>query len=193
MNSNDLRFVKTEENLKKALLRLIEEKRIEDLSIKELCIEAKCSRNAFYQHYQTKYNLFEAIIQDLLEVVSKSSEPIRIDQSAMGEREIQIYTYKLIKTLYARKKELISLLRGNEMFAVFLSNSLYQSYLNHYGKVTDKEITDELRLATKYLCCGITGFVEQWLSEDRIGLEEAQRQLDICTRDNFRKLRDFLI
>ncbi len=193
MNSNDLRFIKTEENLKKSMLRLIENKSIEDISIKELCIEAKCSRNAFYQHYETKFDLYEAILNDILDVISKSSEPILMDQSAMGEKEIQKYTYKLIKTLYSRKKELTSLLKGNEMFIVFLGNSLYQSFMHHYTIVTKQEITDQIRLATRYFCLGITGFVGQWLSEDKIGLEEAQHQLDICTRDNFRKVRDLLI
>lgn len=111
----------------------------------------------------------------------------------MGEREIQKYTYKLIETLYSRKKELSSLLRGNEMFIVFLGNSLYQSYMQHYSEVSDNEITDQLRLATKYFCFGITGFIEYWFSESSIGLEEAQQQLDLCTRDNFRKARDLLI
>ncbi len=193
MNNKDLRFVKTEENLKKTLLRLIENKRIEDITIKELCMEAKCSRNAFYQHYETKMDLYEAILGDLFDVINKSSEPIMLDQSAMGEKEIRKYTYKLIKTLYARKKELSSLLRGNEMFTVCLGSFLYQSYMHHYTTVTEKEITDNLRLATKYLCFGITGFVEHWLSEDNISLEEAQRQFDLCTRDNFRKIRDQLI
>ncbi len=193
MNSNDLRFIKTEENLKKALLSLMEKQQIEEISIKALCMEAKCSRNAFYQHYESKFNLYEAIMSDFLDVISQSSEPILIDQSAMGEEEIRKYTYKLLKTLYACRKELISLLRGNEMFIVFLGNSLYQSFMNHYKKVSDNEITDQMRLATKYLSFGIAGFVEQWLSENKIEIEEAQYQLDLCTRDNFRKLRDMLI
>ncbi len=193
MNSKDLRYIKTEENLKKALIRLMENQQVDHISVKALCMEAKCSRNAFYQHYETKFDLYEAILNDIIYVVSESSAPILLDQSAMGEKEIQKYTYKLIKTLYTCKKELTSLLKGNKMFIVFLGNALYQSYLHHYAEVTDKDVTDQIRLKTKYICFGITGFVEQWLSEDRIGLDEAQRQLDICTRDNYRKVRDLLI
>ena len=194
MNSNDLRFIKTEENLKKALLCLLEHHGIEDVSITALCREAKCSRNAFYQHYETKYDLYDAILKGILETLKKSAWPLRMDQRTMGEKEIQEFTYRLLSILHDRKNDLLSLIHENDLFVVFLSNSLYEAFLQNYSLVTDpQKITERGRLLTRYFCSGITGFIVQWLLEGKQDLEEAQRQLDTCTRDNLRKMRDLLI
>ena len=194
LNQNDLRYVKTEKAIKLALLRLLEKQPIEAISIKALCGEAQCSRNAFYQHYDSKFTLCGEILKDILQTIDESTSPIMRNQSLMGDQEIQSYSFKLLKTIDTHKGELAFLLSRDESFLVFLSKSLYQSLLQHYRNVTDAErITEEVKLVTKYYCCGIAGFIEKWLKDDEISLEEAQRLLDACTRDTLRHLRDLLI
>ena len=79
-------------------------------------------------------------------------------------------------------------MHGNEMFLIFLSQSLYQAFQKHYQFVTDNRIIPRRgELITMYFCCGIAGLTEQWLKDNSI------TTLDICMRDNLRKMRDILI
>ena len=135
MNCNDLRFIKTEENLKRSLLYLLENKRLEDISVKEICQEAKCSRNAFYQHFQTRENLYHAILSDIFATIEESTRPIDLDQRLMNDQKIKAYTFKLLKIIDEHRSEFKSLRNGNDLFLTLLSNSLYNAYLKHYSYV----------------------------------------------------------
>lgn len=193
MNCNDLRYIKTEENLKKSLLHMLESSRLEDISIKAICQEARCSRNAFYQHYQTKEGLYNAILCDFITTVEESTQPIEQDQKTMDDQKIKAYTYKLLKIIDGHRSAFKSLRNGNDLFLTILSNALYHAYLKHYSDVANgKKITYQGELITRYFCCGIAGFIEQWLTADMISLETAQHNLDLCSHDNFKKMRDLL-
>jgi len=194
MNSNDLRYIKTEKNLKKTLLHMLESQRLEDISIKSICLKAECSRNAFYKHYPTKEDLYNAIINDIITVIEESSQPIDCVQKYIAEHRIKTFTYKLLKVIDEHRAEFLSLKNGNDTFLIFLSDSLYRAFIQHYSFVTDnKPLSKKGELITKYFCCGIAGFIEEWLNESSISLEVAQKNLDECTRDNFKKMRDLLI
>ncbi len=194
MNCNDLRYIKTEENLKNTLLHMLETHKLEEISIKAICIEAKCSRNAFYQHYQTKEDLYNTIMKAIFHVVEESSQPIDCNQNSMDEQKIKAYTYRLLKIIDAHRSEFLSLKNGNDNFLIFLSDSLYCSFLQHYSLVTgNKQISRQGEFMTKYFCCGIAGFIDQWLKESNISLDTAQQNLDECTRDNFIKMKDILL
>lgn len=54
MNKNDVRYRKTEDKLRSALVSLLKHENIESISVRDICEKAGCSRNAFYLHYETK-------------------------------------------------------------------------------------------------------------------------------------------
>lgn len=76
MNSNklDLRVRKTREALKSSFIELIKHVPIEKLTINEICIVAKVNRITFYNHYHDKYDLFNSIISDKIDIVKSKLE-----------------------------------------------------------------------------------------------------------------------
>ncbi|MFS0780560.1 TetR/AcrR family transcriptional regulator [Bacillus sp. 1P06AnD] len=66
MKKQDPRVIKTKTGLKQALLKLIQQKNIEELSVKEICDEAKVTRPTFYLHFEDKEKLVEAVSDELL-------------------------------------------------------------------------------------------------------------------------------
>lgn len=64
---NDLRVIKTKENLQNALLYLLEEKDLEKISISELCKEARVNRGTFYLHFDSVEDLFSLYFQEITE------------------------------------------------------------------------------------------------------------------------------
>lgn len=66
MNEQDLRVVKTKNNLKNALIALLKEKPLEKISVTELCKASGITRKTFYLHYESISKLFEEKIEQLL-------------------------------------------------------------------------------------------------------------------------------
>lgn len=70
MNFTDLRIIKTQERLQNALLGLLGTKELKAITVKEICEKAGKSRNAFYQHYGYKEDLYD-------QMVTRATERIR--------------------------------------------------------------------------------------------------------------------
>ena len=65
--------------------------------------------------------------------------------------------------------------------------------MQHYLIITSEDnITERENIITKYLSCGIAGFVEQWIRKDIISLEDAMQYLYMCMRNNLKNMRDLL-
>ena len=52
--------------LKESLIELLKEKRISNISIKEICERADINRSTFYSHYQDQYDLMHQVEQEVL-------------------------------------------------------------------------------------------------------------------------------
>lgn len=57
--SKDKRVLATKKNLLHALITLLEEKSIEEVTVRELTKRAKVNRGTFYLHYEDKHDLLE--------------------------------------------------------------------------------------------------------------------------------------
>ncbi|WP_409369099.1 TetR/AcrR family transcriptional regulator [Lysinibacillus sp. 38-6] len=84
MSVNDLRVVKTKQALHNALLTLLSNKPLENISIAEICRVAKVNRGTFYLHYEQKEKLFEEYFQEIVEDLYNSyEEPYRTTKTIM--------------------------------------------------------------------------------------------------------------
>lgn len=78
MTRTDLRIVKTKEALHNALLELLNEKVLEDISISEICRKAKVNRGTFYLHYNQIEDLFKDYFKEITADLARSyQEPYR--------------------------------------------------------------------------------------------------------------------
>lgn len=84
LSVNDLRVVKTKQALHNALLTLLSNKPLENISIAEICRVAKVNRGTFYLHYEQKEKLFEEYFQEIVEDLYNSyEEPYRTTKTIM--------------------------------------------------------------------------------------------------------------
>ncbi len=74
----DLRIIKTQENLRNALLTLLKTKPLEAINIAELCRAAKINRGTFYLHYRDVHGVFESYFEEIINDLRLSyEEPYR--------------------------------------------------------------------------------------------------------------------
>lgn len=62
----DKRIRKTQKALKQTILNLLQEKKIEEITVTDICEESEIVRRTFYAHYTDKYDLIEHIMDDYI-------------------------------------------------------------------------------------------------------------------------------
>ena len=69
----DLRVIKTKENIKKSMLHLLKKYAFKDITMSMLVDECRINKTTFYRHYSDKYDLIEKISKDYISLFSKAS------------------------------------------------------------------------------------------------------------------------
>ena len=69
----DLRVIKTKDNIKKSMLHLLKKYEFKDITMSMLVDECRINKTTFYRHYSDKYDLIEKISKDYISLFSKAS------------------------------------------------------------------------------------------------------------------------
>ena len=69
----DIRVKKTKNNLRRAMIKILEIYSYEELTVDMLCKEAMSSRSTFYQYYSNKRDILVELISDMLNDIKKNS------------------------------------------------------------------------------------------------------------------------
>ena len=110
-NTTDRRVRKTRGQLRQGLVRLMREKSIQDITVKELCEECDINRGTFYLHYTDVYQLLHSIEDELLVEFERVLDGL--DYAALARIHGRPAAY--LRTRYHRaKKQLASRLREGE-------------------------------------------------------------------------------
>lgn len=177
MNKNDLRWVKTEKNIKTAFLELVDEKGFEEASISDICERAMISRNTFYAHYCDKY----ALLNRLFEIIREDFQTNFIFFS-----DTKRLTRWYIENIDKNRRLVLILLKCP---TVHFQDIIYDSVIRipTLEKVPDFDF-DSLDIKTRlnivYMLDAMISFTKYWLEHyDEISKEEACGELAaLCSR-----------
>ena len=62
----DKRIIKTRRNIKSTMIRILQTKPFEKITVSELCREGQISRITFYTYYDDKYALIDEMVADYI-------------------------------------------------------------------------------------------------------------------------------
>ena len=65
MKKEDLRITKTKASLYRGLMLLMKKKTFEEIKVSEICTIAFINRSTFYDHFNDKYELLQALMDDM--------------------------------------------------------------------------------------------------------------------------------
>ena len=183
MNKNDLRYIKTEELIRDAFLSCACEHSIEDIHIKDICAKARISRNAFYGHYETKYELLEQIYRDVEKKILYGLKPEMIRD--LANRDMFGITQWCIRAIDDHKA-LLRILSGSsrDRFRELIHKVFIDATLSAVYEGTGAIRQDmALRMSEAYITDGLTSIILIWLREPgQIGREELTHLLYEITR-----------
>lgn len=99
MNENDLRVIKTRENIETTFLKLLDQKSFSQITVGELISACRISKGTFYYHYRDKYDLAEKLLKKQLTIYDEIF--IHHQQSAMESvSDIQPLVSTLIQSAH---------------------------------------------------------------------------------------------
>ncbi len=135
MNKNlDLRVRRTYSCLFNAMLELLKEKNLEDITVNELCERALVGRGTFYKHFSDKYEFFSFVLGEMFGYFLEEAET-GIDES--DPRSYYIAFFKAYIQFVETNREYFGSLTSSSMTTVMLfstSDTLSQKLENHFQK-----------------------------------------------------------
>ena len=157
----DRRILNTKRKLTNTFLVLVEKKRIKDITVLELCKEAKINRTTFYKYYKDIDDLVLKVEDSLITDLEKHIVDIK--------RNFLIsYTGKIIETI-ADKKEIYTRLLGENGDHTFLKRILglvYNQSIEEWTKLLKKASREDLDKIYNFIVDGTIGIVEEWIKNN---------------------------
>jgi AcrR family transcriptional regulator len=183
---DDLRVRRTLFLLKNALQRLLTEKQLEEISVKEICVSAMVHRATFYTHFQDKYHLFSEVLADIKRQISgnktavlEKKAPARLYEE-FAERALQyVVDHKtmLQKTLNHNKDSMAYLM-------IYHTVQDYITDLLHYNRKAVEYILP-IDVISRFITAGLTALVFFWIeTEAEYSQEEMLKMINTIIHQN---------
>ena len=174
MNFTDLRILKTQERLQNALLELLETKELKAVTVKEICDKAGISRNAFYQHYSYKEDLYDQMVARATERIRDSLLPIVPDVSQVSRDTVDLYARKIISGISEVKELIFVMLKSDDgIFLRQLTDLIFGQNLTNAVPFFGVKDSEELRLFYEFVSAGLAAFIIRWVLDENITEERA--------------------
>jgi AcrR family transcriptional regulator len=153
----DRRIVNTKRKLGDALLKLIQEKHISQITVKALCDEAGVNRGTFYKYYDSPYDVILGIEKEVYDsfeaMIKKSPLPRNPNVFIFHCLELMEQNADICRALFvAREYRLI-----NRLFELIHQSCL--EYWRQEFRITDQDTLDQLYTFISY---GVLGVVQKW-------------------------------
>ncbi len=160
----DRRVKYTKMVLRESFIKLLENKDISQITIKEICEDADINRATFYAHYNDQYDLLRKIENELL-------DNINAHLAELDERNNNLNAVLTAEKIFEYLKE------NAKVCKLLLSERGDFSFQKHvmmlvYDKVIT-EITDNNRITKEdaeyvysFTITGCVGIVQKWLDDD---------------------------
>ena len=172
-HSRDRRIVKTQTALKKALAALLIQKKIQDISIKELTDLADVNRGTFYLHYKDVFDLLEQTEDDLLNDLratldSFTTEKIRNDSESVFEAIYQIGEKNSDMTRILLSEN------GDIKFMGKLKTLVRTYCLKDWSKILKQQNMKNFDAYYSFVVGGCVALFQYWFDD---GMKETTREL----------------
>ena len=161
----DRREERSRARIREAFLQLIQKKRVERISVGELCTLADINRSTFYRHYLDIYDLFEELVDQCVEEIfhafasqlnpngDMEQEALPFIIAACEQTEKRRDLYKML--LFDQPASNLQQRLTDEIYRIY-----FDAHARHYPESPQKAIH------YRYLVSGIMGIWSEWLRTD---------------------------
>lgn len=167
METMDHRTRVTKLLIRRAFTKLLREKPIQNITVKELCAHAGVNRGTFYAHYADIYALLEQIEREMYDELCEALEPLR----SAGERELSpVEVSTEIFQCLKDNSDLCTVTLGDHGDKKFLLKLLdmgrklcVESYSRYFGRGVSRR---EIEYYYAFVSEGCIGLLRRWMGEE---------------------------
>ena len=161
-NKIDLRIIKTKKILFEALVTLMEQKDFEKIKISDICDQALINRSTFYAHYEDKYDLLLAMINDLKNNLERELKENKEEDISKN------YFMELLKILINHvdeKREIYNSILKNDKNGIVIDFLIDVSYKDLTSRLKNNNIISiiPIDVITKFYIGGIVNIGIDWV------------------------------
>lgn len=143
--------------IKQALLSLLKEKKIENITVREICQMAEINRTTFYRNYDNQYALLESLQNNILKEIKTA-----ITKQKPNPNELYLLMLDLI---YQNRDEWLILMSENADPRI---TRKITHFISDYFNVSDK--SGDGKMKYRYILSGSAGLLEYWIGS---GMKES--------------------
>jgi len=165
-SKQDRRILKTKSEIKQALTELMEEKRFEAITVRDLTERANINRGTFYLHYLDKYDLLEKCEDEVIKNILENVRDVQVyDIEVLIANE---KPFPFIVTILEYIQENADFLRailgpnGDPSFQEKLKEVMIQNFF--FKKLNNPSTTVPIEILTTYISAAHLGVIQQWLN-----------------------------
>lgn len=177
----DIRIIKTKKAIAEATLRLLAEKKIEEISITELAEEAQINRKTFYNYYQSIYQVVEEIENNAVEkFVSAIKASDWYNGDTLDFNKLFLCVTESVRDNMDFFKHLLNVSKTSRLIVKV------ETRLKEKGKVYFSQYLDVdeylIALALDYVISGMFSVYRRWLQNGRkISADEVAKNIGIMS------------
>lgn len=175
----DRRQKRTKKQIRQALIDLITEVGLKNITVSELSKRADINRGTFYLHYQDIHHLTESLEKELIEDLKQHA--LRLNPEAIMENQDSLYPLLVqIIQSFANHADLVSVLispQGDPSFLITWEQIVAELILDKFNEVPERKQLS-LPIPSDYLSTVIaslyTGVIIHWIET---GMEKSVEEI----------------
>ena len=172
-DSIDRRVRKTRRQLRECLISLLKEKKVQDITVRELTDMADLNRGTFYLHYKDVFDLLEKTEAELQDEFNQ----LVLKHDAVDLKQRPAVIFNEIYSLVYENADLIEILLGENgdlNFVNRLKKLIREKCLKEWMEVFRTGNPAVFDAFFSYIASGCVGLVQYWL---QTGLKETPQQM----------------
>lgn len=183
MRESDPRVLRTKEHIKQCFFELLEEKPADQITVKELCQKARCSRNTFYVHFQYRDNLFEQLLDDYAKEIAYGFRPLVNSLKEQTGEVIEQYMHNYLEGVYKNIDSVRAIIKSDKTgyFQKILTDEVYKAAIEcskkTIGEQSEATNSEEWQLICRYTTGGFVAFVTYLVCNTSVPFEKSKQIL----------------
>lgn len=166
INQNDARVIKTKAKLTEEFLRLLCERKFEDITVNELCSRSDVRRATFYKHFSDKYAFLEYFVGHLREDFDKRFPLIRKKDSSPADYYTE-YAVAIIDYIVENDAMVKNALDSDMLPSLVrvIMDKNFEDTLKHLLRTSDEgaRIPASPEITASMMTSAVTGTIVWWL------------------------------
>lgn len=174
-SKTDPRVIKTRNNLKKALVQLMKQYKVENISVQKITEKASITRGTFYLHYKDKQDFIE---RSLSEILDDFFDAVMID----GTDYLPAINTDEPISVFSQQRAFKYIENEAETFDVLINNQEKEPFFDHlYARLADylqkfhqqvgaqfAELGVPVNLEISFIVSAELGLIKNWLRDGMI-------------------------